>query len=52
MFKIQDQIWNRIVEKFKENPETYPREEFYNDLQVYYAKNKGKDAIQEILELL
>ena len=26
-------IWNRIVEKFKENPETYPREEFYNDLQ-------------------
>ena len=27
-------------------------EEFYNDLQVYYAKNKGKDAIQEILDLL
>ena len=45
-------IWNRIVEKIQENPETYPREEFYNDLQVYYAKNKGKDAIQEILELL
>ena len=27
-----------MLKKFKENPETYPREEFYNDLQVYYAK--------------
>ena len=46
------QYGNDLLKKFKENPETYPREEFYNDLQVYYAKNKGKDAIQEILELL
>jgi hypothetical protein len=42
----------QLLKKFKENPETYPREEFYNDLQVYYAKNKGKDVIEEILELL
>lgn len=41
-----------LLKKFKENPETYPRETFYNDLQVYYAKNRGKDAINEILELL
>lgn len=41
-----------LLKKFKANPETYPREEFYNDLQVYYAKNRGKDAINEILELL
>ncbi len=38
-----------LLKKFKENPESYPREEFYNDLQVYYAKNRGKDAIEEIL---
>lgn len=41
-----------LLKKFKDNPETYPREEFYNDLQVYYAKNRGKDAIEEILNLL
>lgn len=41
-----------LLKKFKANPETYPREEFYNDLQVYYAKNRGKDAIKEILNLL
>jgi hypothetical protein len=33
---------NDLLKKFKENPETYPREEFYNDLQVYYAKNVVK----------
>lgn len=41
-----------LLKQFKENPETYAREEFYNDLQVYYAKNKGKDAIEEILNLI
>lgn len=41
-----------LLKRFKENPENYPREEFYNDLQVYYAKNKGKDAIEELLDLL
>lgn len=43
---------NDLLKKFKENPETYPREEFYNDLQVYYAKNRGHDVIEEIIELL
>jgi hypothetical protein len=43
---------NELLRKFKENPETYPREEFYNDLQVYYSKNRGKDAIAELLELI
>ncbi len=41
-----------LLKKFKENPETYSKDEFHNDLQVYYAKNRGKDAISEILELL
>lgn len=41
-----------LLKKFKEDPEAYPRETFYNDLQVYYAKNKGKDSIEEILDLL
>lgn len=41
-----------LLKKFKENPEVYTKDEFHNDLQVYYAKNKGKDAIGEILELI
>ncbi|RKT01167.1 thioredoxin family protein [Chryseobacterium defluvii] len=41
-----------LLMKFKADPEAYPREQFYNDLQIYYAKNRGKDAIQEIVELL
>jgi hypothetical protein len=46
------QFGNDLLKKFKENPETYPREVFYNDLQVYYSRNKGKDAIEEIITLL
>ena len=41
-----------LLKKFKENEEAYPREEFYNDLQVYYAKNRGADAIEEIINLV
>ena len=41
-----------LLKKFKENQETYPREDFYNDLQVYYAKNRGADAIEEIINLI
>lgn len=41
-----------LLKKFKANPEEYPRETFYNDLQKYYAKNRGKDVILEILNLL
>lgn len=41
-----------LLMKYKADPEAYPKDNFYNDLQIYYAKNRGKDAIQEILELL
>jgi hypothetical protein len=46
------QVGNDLLKRFKENPDSYPREEFYNDLQVYYAKNRGADAIEEIISLL
>lgn len=42
----------QLLQKFKSDPKNYPREEFYNDLQVYYAKNRGKDAVEEIVNLL
>ena len=41
-----------LLKKFKENEEVYPRETFYNDLQIYYAKNRGADAIDEIINLI
>jgi len=41
-----------LLLKYKANPEEYPKEQFYNDLQIYYSRNRGKDSIQEILELL
>lgn len=41
-----------LLKKFKADPEAYPRETFYNDLQVYYAKNRGKDVIEELLDLI
>ncbi|UWX60554.1 thioredoxin family protein [Chryseobacterium oranimense] len=41
-----------LLMKHKADPDAYPKESFYNDLQLYYAKNRGKDAVQEILELL
>jgi len=43
---------NDLLKKFKDNQETYPREEFYNDLQIYYAKNRGQDAIEEIINAI
>lgn len=42
----------QLLAKFKADPENYTRDQFYNDLQLYYARNRGKDAVQEILELL
>lgn len=41
-----------LLNKYKANPEAYPKEQFYNDLQVYYAKNRGVDVINEILDLI
>ncbi|MDO4763225.1 MAG: thioredoxin family protein [Flavobacteriaceae bacterium] len=41
-----------LLKKHKANPEEYPKPQFYNDLQLYYAKNRGFDVINEILELI
>ncbi|MEN4759044.1 thioredoxin family protein [Chryseobacterium sp. C39-AII1] len=46
------QYGKELLMKHKADPEGYPKDTFYNDLQIYYAKNRGKDAVQEILELL
>lgn len=40
-----------LLLKYKADPENYTKDMFYNDLQIYYSRNRGKDAIQEILEL-
>lgn len=41
-----------LFKKHKANPENYPKEQFYNDIQLYYAKNRGLDVINEILDLI
>ena len=41
-----------LLKKYKADPENYPKTQFYNDLQVYYAKNRGYDVITEILDLI
>lgn len=41
-----------LFQKYKNTPEQYSKEQFYKDLQIYYAKNKGKDTVEEILKLL
>lgn len=46
------QYGHQLLIKHKADPEGYPKDNFYNDLQLYYAKNRGQDAVQEILELL
>ncbi|MDR2237711.1 MAG: thioredoxin family protein [Chryseobacterium sp.] len=43
---------HELLMKYKADPDGYPKDTFYNDLQLYYAKNRGKDAVQEILDLL
>lgn len=43
---------HELFMKHKADPGTYTEEELHNDLQVYYAKNKGIDTIQEILALI
>lgn len=57
-FTVKD-VWGprpkfgtQLLKKFKADEVAYPREEFYNDLQVYYAKNRGADAIEEIINLI
>ena len=41
-----------LLNQYKANPEEYTKEQFHNDLQVYYSRNKGKDIIEEILEMI
>lgn len=41
-----------LLKKHKESPETYTKQQFYNDIQLYYAKNRGFDVINEILDLI
>lgn len=43
---------NELLSKYKNNPETYTKDQFYNDLQVYYSRNRGKDVLEEIIDLL
>lgn len=42
----------QLFEKHLENPEEYSEEQLHNDLQVFYAKNKGVDTAEEMLALL
>ena len=42
----------QMLKKYKENQDTYSADDFHNDLQVYYTKNKGQDIIEEIIDLL
>ena len=41
-----------LLQRHKAEPQLYSIEQFHNDLQVYYAKNRGLDTIQELLDLL
>lgn len=41
-----------MLKKYKQNPDTYSAEEFHNDLQIYYTKDKGKEIIEELLEIM
>lgn len=43
---------HELLLKYKADSENFTKDMFYNDLQIYYSRNRGKDAIQEILELL
>ncbi|MEN5058943.1 thioredoxin family protein [Sphingobacterium kitahiroshimense] len=43
---------NHLLQRFKSNPENYPRETFLQDLHAYYDENQGFDIIAEILSIL
>lgn len=42
----------RLFEKHRADPEVYSEEQLHNDLQVYYAKDKGVSTTEEMLALL
>lgn len=39
-----------LLQKFKANPETYSQDDFHKDLQIWYAKEKGKAIFDELYE--
>lgn len=42
----------KLLEMHKADPEGFSKEDFYVKLQTYYAKNRGLDTIEELLELI
>ncbi|ALR31056.1 MULTISPECIES: thioredoxin family protein [Chryseobacterium] len=41
-----------LLSKFRDDPESYPKEIFMKDLHEYYENNNGYDIVEEILETL
>lgn len=41
-----------LLKRYKENPDRYSKDDFHEDLQIYYNENKGKDIVTEILSLM
>ncbi|MFV0140323.1 thioredoxin family protein [Empedobacter falsenii] len=41
-----------MLARFKNNPDKYSADEFHEDLQHFYNKNKGEDIVNEILDLI
>lgn len=41
-----------MLEKHKENPEVYTSDDFHNDLQLWYNKDKGEAIFDELLETM
>ncbi len=40
----------QLLKEHKDKAEGFDKELFYKDLQTYYAKNKGRDLIEELIE--
>lgn len=40
-----------LLQQHKQNPEAYPKSEFYKDLQKAYNQDKGKTIYQDLLQL-
>lgn len=43
---------NELLLKHKADPEAFTKDQFYVELQTYYAKNRGFDTVEELLALL
>lgn len=51
-FGPRPQAGMEMLARFKSNPDTYSADDFHEDLQKYYNKNKGEDIVNEILDLI